>query len=91
MDTAKIWMPPELENLELDPYAIRIYVRISVLNETQEICDEEINQMATHCKMNRKTAYKALNNLLKHQVVEKIPRQGKSSHYRLNPPSKWTK
>lgn len=86
---AGAFIPSALDDFGLDPYAMRIYIRIVRRAGTRQGCFESIDNMALHCKMNRKTVYQSVKVLLRHHLIEKVSVPGKTSHYYLTPSSEW--
>lgn len=84
-------IPPELDNLRLDPYQFRVYCRI--FRRIQEFgCSESVDSMAEACRIDRKTVFAAIKVLIDHGLITKDSSQKKGGivTYHLMPPSNWT-
>lgn len=86
-----VFIPLELDDSGLDPYTMRLYIRIAMLNELHGVCDEGIDKMAAHCRINRKKAYEGLKLLIKYRMIKKTPISGNPSLYHITDLSQWQK
>jgi len=85
---ACVYVSAKLDDFGLDPYAIRIYIRI-VRRAGKDGCFESIENMAEACKISRRQVFNAIKTLLKHRLVVKDPKPGKPSTYFLTASDEW--
>lgn len=83
-----LYIPPELDDFGLDVPSFRLYAHIVRLSRSG-VCTDPIDDLADSCRMNRKTAYKALQTLQAHQLVAIVKRSGRTHEILVTGVSEW--
>lgn len=78
-----------LDDYGLDPYEFRLYARIQRRAGGQGKCYESLESMAKGCLMNIKTARRALQSLVKFNMVGRQDVPGSPTRFWLNPQQEW--
>ena len=84
-------IPPFLDDYGLDPYEMRVYIRLARRAGMGGQCWESITNMATNCKMSQQKIKNCLALLNTAGLITQIKRPGKSDLYELMPQQKWVK
>ena len=80
----------ELDDAGLNPYEFRIYQRIARRSGGgHHDCTESVLNMAKACMMSRPSAVRAIAGLVRRQMLQRIHRDGATSHYALLDKSHW--
>lgn len=82
------FIPSFLDDYGLDPYEFRIYAHI-LRRAGGGRCWESIPNMARHCRMNEKTARRAVKRLLTLGMIASCVRQGATTEYTVTNPKQW--
>jgi len=81
----RIEIPNLIDDMDLHPFALRLYVHIKRRSGDNGECFENSNNLAKACHMSTGTVSKAKRELVDHgliQIVEKgIPKYGKRNHH----------
>ena len=86
-----LFVAADLDELGLSPHAFRIACRIARRWDPEDGCYESVPNMAEGCRMDRKTGWKAVGELLERRVVEATPRPGKTTRYDFLPAREWVR
>lgn len=81
----------EVEDYGLDPYQMRVYIRI-VRRAGRGECFETVANMAKGCEMSTGSVKKAIKFLIDHRFItrhESGAKEGRASRYRLTDPELW--
>ncbi len=84
------FIPSTLDDYGLDPFEFRVYSHIARRAGSGE-CWEAIDNIAACCKMNVKTARKAIALLSLAGLITQAPRQGKTNSIKLTHSRGWVK
>lgn len=81
----------ELDDAGLDPYAFRAYCRIArrAAGHDSGSCTESVENMAQGCQMSRPTMVRALADLLRRGMIQRVRRHGYTSVYVLLDKTQW--
>lgn len=83
------FIPSFLDDFGLDPFEFRLYSHIARRAGNGGKCWEKIDNIASVCRMERKTAYRAFKFLEEHKLLSVERRIGKTSVITLNHQSVW--
>lgn len=81
-ETPAPFIPAWLDDLGLDSREFRVYCHVLRRGE----CWEASEEIAEHCRMNRKTVYAVLARLEARGLLEVVHRPGRTTVYRPRPP-----
>ena len=84
-----LWLHLELDDAGLTPYEMRVYIHVVRRAGKENACWESLPNMASHCDIGIATIKRALKGLIGKNMLDKHPRNGDTSIYRITDISDW--
>jgi hypothetical protein len=81
-------IPASLDDLNLDPFEVRLFLRLTRRNLTNAT-PESLPNMARACRISERKAQQALKTLLDLNMIHAITRSGFTTAYHVNQETVW--